>query len=129
MLRVGLDLSPLALTKAGTARYLTNLLDGLEQDPSLEVQRYSFEGSGRLRRIVRDTVWYPVTLPRAARRDGVDVLHCTSMRAPFRSRLPLVVSIHDVAVLRHPERFEGLILRSRSAAPPTASRRGRCAPR
>ena len=27
------------------------------------------------------------------------------MRAPFRSRVPLVVSIHDVAVLRHPETF------------------------
>ena len=105
MLRVGLDVSPLALTKAGTARYLTNLLDGLERDPDLEVHRYSFEGSGRLRRIARDTVWYPVTLPRAAKRDDVDVLHCTSMRAPFRSRIPLVVSIHDVAVLRHPETF------------------------
>ena len=103
VLRVGLDVSPLALTKAGTARYLTNLLDGLERDNSLEVRRYSFEGSGRMRRIVRDTVWYPVTVPRAAKRDGVDVLHCTSMRAPFRSRVPLVVSIHDVAVDMRPD--------------------------
>jgi glycosyltransferase involved in cell wall biosynthesis len=105
VLSVGLDVSPLALTKAGTARYLTNLLDGLERDPSLEIRRYSFGGSARLRRVARDTVWYPVTLPRKARRDRVDVLHCTTMRAPFRSRVPLVVTIHDVAVLRHPETF------------------------
>jgi glycosyltransferase involved in cell wall biosynthesis len=103
--RVGLDVSPLALTKAGTARYLTNLLDGLERDPSLEIQRYSFGGSVRPARIARDAFWYPAALPRAARRDGVDVLHCTTMRAPFRSRVPLVVTIHDVAVLRHPETF------------------------
>jgi glycosyltransferase involved in cell wall biosynthesis len=105
VLRVGLDVSPLALTKAGTARYLTNLLEGLERDSSVEVQRYSFGGSGRLRRVARDTVWYPAALPRKARRDGVDVLHCTTMRAPFRSRVPLVVTIHDVAVLRHPQAF------------------------
>jgi glycosyltransferase involved in cell wall biosynthesis len=105
MLRVGLDVSPLALTKAGTARYLTNLLDGLERDTSLETRRYSFGGSGRLTRVARDTVWYPVTLPRRARRGGADVLHCTTMRAPFRSQLPLVVTIHDLAVLRHPETF------------------------
>jgi glycosyltransferase involved in cell wall biosynthesis len=105
VLRVGLDVSPLALTKAGTARYLTNLVAGLDGDSSLEVRRYSFGGSGRPTRIARDTVWYPLTLPRAAKRDGVDVLHCTTMRAPFRSRVPLVVSIHDVAVLRHPETF------------------------
>ena len=105
MLRVGLDVSPLALTKAGTARYLTNLLDGLERDSSLETRRYSFGGPGRLTRVARDAVWYPITLPRQARRDGVDVLHCTTMRAPVRSRVPLVVTIHDVAVLRHPETF------------------------
>jgi glycosyltransferase involved in cell wall biosynthesis len=49
--------------------------------------------------------WYRYTLPRAARRDGVDVLHCTSMRAPYRSAMPLVVTIHDAAVLRFPQTF------------------------
>jgi glycosyltransferase involved in cell wall biosynthesis len=105
VLRVGLDVSPLALTKAGTARYLTNLLEGLERNPSLETRLYSFGGSGRLTRVARDAFWYPARLPRQASRDAVDVLHCTSMRAPFRSRVPLVVTIHDLAVLRHPETF------------------------
>jgi glycosyltransferase involved in cell wall biosynthesis len=105
VLRVGLDVSPLALTKAGTARYLTNLLEGLERDPTLETRGYELGGPGRLTRVARDMIWYPVTLPRAARRDRVDVLHCPTMRAPVRSRVPLVVTIHDVAVLRHPETF------------------------
>lgn len=102
---MGLDVSPLALTKAGTARYLTNLLEGLDRDSSLEIRRYSFGGSSRLTRVTRDTLWYPVALPRKARQDGLDVLHCTTMRAPFRSRVPLVVTIHDVAVLRYPQTF------------------------
>ena len=105
MLRVGLDVSPLALTRAGTARYVTNLLAGLERDSSLELLRYAWGGPGRLTRIARDTVWYPAALPRAAKRDRLDVLHCPTQRAPFRSRLPLVVTIHDLAVLRHPEAF------------------------
>ena len=33
------------------------------------------------------------------------MLHCPTQRAPFRSDVPLVVTIHDLAVLRHPETF------------------------
>jgi glycosyltransferase involved in cell wall biosynthesis len=103
--RVGIDVSPLALTRAGTARYLTNLLAELDRDPELELRRYSFGGSGRLTRVVRDTAWYLSALPRRAKRDRVDVLHCPGLRAPVRSPMPLVVTIHDVAVLREPRAF------------------------
>ena len=105
MVRLGVDISPLKLTRAGTARYLTNILDGLEADPELELRRYEWGSDGKATRVVRDTGWYRFTLPRAAQRDGVQVLHCPTMRAPFRARMPLVVTIHDAAVLRHPEAF------------------------
>jgi glycosyltransferase involved in cell wall biosynthesis len=104
-LRVGIDTSPLALTRAGTARYLEALLEWLERDNALEVVRYHFGASGRPARIARDVGWYLAALPRLARRDGVDVLHCPTFRAPLRSPLPLVVTVHDLAVLRHPEAF------------------------
>jgi glycosyltransferase involved in cell wall biosynthesis len=107
MLRVGLDTSPLALSKAGTVRYLTHLLDGLEADESIDIRRLYWGGDGRATKIMRDLVWYPTRLSRAARRAEVDVLHCPTMRAPLRSKLPLAVTIHDVAVLRHPEAFNG----------------------
>ena len=107
MLELGLDTSPLALTKAGTARYLTKLLEGLEEEPELELRRYTWGGAGRATKVARDLFWYPAALPRAARKDGVDVLHCPTMRAPLRPKAPLVVTIHDVAVLRHPEAFNG----------------------
>jgi glycosyltransferase involved in cell wall biosynthesis len=122
MLRVGLDVSPLALTKAGTARYVTSLLDGLEAEPEVEVRRYELDGSGRLKKLWRDAYWYRFSLPRAARSDGVDVLHAPTMRAPFRSRVPLVVTIHDLAVVRRPETFNGWTRRYSSYALPRVGR-------
>jgi glycosyltransferase involved in cell wall biosynthesis len=121
MLRVGLDVSPLALTRAGTARYLTSLVEALEHEPDVSLSSYAFGGSGRLAKVARDAYWYLRVLPRLAAREGVDVLHCPSARAPFRSSVPLVVTIHDVAVLRHPETFN-LWTRtySRSALPRVA---------
>ena len=105
MLRIGLDTSPLALTKAGTARYLSNIVDGFEADPEIELHRYDWGGDSKAARVVRDTGWYRFTLPRAVKRDGIQVLHCPTMRAPFRSPVPLVVTVHDAAVLRHPDAF------------------------
>ena len=67
-----MDVSALALTRAGTARHIRSLL---------------------------------AALPLKARRDGMDVLHCPTQRAPTLSRVPLVVTFHDLAVLRHPETF------------------------
>jgi glycosyltransferase involved in cell wall biosynthesis len=103
-LRVGLDVSPLALTRAGAARYIESLLAALPED-EVDVRRYSFGGSSRALVPVRDVGWYLAALPARARRDGVDVLHCPTHRAPVRSAVPLVVTLHDIAVLRHPELF------------------------
>jgi glycosyltransferase involved in cell wall biosynthesis len=99
-----MDISALALTRAGTARHIRSLLAALE-DEDVEVRSYGFGGSSRALVPVRDLGWYLAALPARARRDGVDVLHCPTQRAPVRSRVPLVVTFHDLAVLRHPETF------------------------
>jgi glycosyltransferase involved in cell wall biosynthesis len=104
-LRVGIDVSPLALTRAGTARHIRSLLEVLEEDPGFELLRYGLGGSSRALVPLRDIGWYLAALPARARRDGVDVLHCPTHRAPARSTVPLVVTFHDLAVLRHPETF------------------------
>jgi glycosyltransferase involved in cell wall biosynthesis len=122
MLRVGLDVSPLALTKAGTARYLTSLVERLDAEPEVEVRRYELAGSRRWKKLRRDAFWYRFSLPRAARQDGVDVLHAPTMRAPFRARIPLVVTIHDLAVLRRPETFNGWTRRYSAYALPRVAR-------
>ena len=102
-LRVGIDISPLELTGAGTARYLNKLLEALGREPGLELRPHRFPGSSRAAKIVRDTGWYLGALPVAARSD--DVLHLPAHRGPLLSAAPLVVTLHDLAVLRHPETF------------------------
>jgi glycosyltransferase involved in cell wall biosynthesis len=102
-MRVGFDTSPLRLTRAGTGRYVRELAAALEREPEIELRRYSFGGGGRATAVLRDVAWYPAMLPLRAR--GDDVLHCSTFRAPFRSRPPLVVTFHDLAVLRRPETF------------------------
>jgi glycosyltransferase involved in cell wall biosynthesis len=104
-LRVGIDVSPLAQTRAGTARYVNELTAALERDADVELLRYGFGGTGRAVAAVRDALWYPAVLPTRSHRDAVDVLHCPTFRAPLRSAVPLVVTFHDLAVLRHPKAF------------------------
>ena len=98
-MRVGIDVSPLVQTRAGTARYLRALLD------RNEYEQIGFQGSTRLATIVRDAVWYPLVLPRKAKERAVGVLHCPTFRAPFSTAMPLVVTVLDLAVLRHPGMF------------------------
>ena len=101
-MRVALDVSPLVQTRAGTARYLRGLLRELRRRDDVEVSTRSFGRGDRLSTLARDGVWYPFLLGREA---GADVLHCPTYRGPVRSRVPLVVTVHDLAVLRHPEAF------------------------
>jgi len=101
-MRVGLDVSPLDQTAAGTARYLS-ALDAIEE---VELVRLAFHGHGRGKTLYRDAVWYPVVLPELAKKERLDVLHCPTFRGPLRPvSCPLVVTVHDLAVLRHPETF------------------------
>jgi len=101
--RVGVDTSPLVQTAAGTARHVRGLLRALTGRPGVEIEPLSFGGRGRASSIVRDLLWYPFATARAAR--GLDVVHCTTFRGPIRSAAPLVVTVHDLALLRHPEAF------------------------
>jgi glycosyltransferase involved in cell wall biosynthesis len=103
MFEVAFDTSPLAQTRAGTARYIRGLLGELERSPELRLRRHAFALHGRAAVPVRDVAWYLGALALLARR--ADILHCPSFRAPVRPRVPLVVTFHDLAVLRHPETF------------------------
>ena len=41
-------------------------------------------------------IWEQVALPKAAKADGCQILHCTSNTAPVRTSIPLVVTLHDI---------------------------------
>jgi glycosyltransferase involved in cell wall biosynthesis len=98
---VAVDVTPLAQTRAGTARYLQALLPRVERE--VRVDRMRGFARGRSGTLWLDLAWYPHVLPRRAR--AADVLHCPTYRGPVRTATPLVVTVHDVAVFRHPEAF------------------------
>lgn len=102
-MKVGIDVSPLVQTGAGTARHVRGLLGALEGRPGLELHQLTFGGAGRAGTVARDAGWYPVGIARAAR--NLDVLHCPTMRVPVRARPAVVATVHDVAILRHPAAF------------------------
>jgi glycosyltransferase involved in cell wall biosynthesis len=97
--KVVMDTSPLRMTRAGTARYIRNLLDRIEG-----IEPFSFGGAGRASVLGRELWWYPFRLSTLA---DADLLHCPTYYAPMRPRLPTVVTVHDLAVFRYPAAFGG----------------------
>jgi glycosyltransferase involved in cell wall biosynthesis len=120
VLKVAFDTTPLALTQAGTARHVQGLIAELEHMPKLELQRHAFAAVGRAAVPTRDLGWYLAALPLLAR--GADVLHCPTFRAPVLTPVPLVVTFHDLAVLRHPETFNAWTRRYSRAVLPRVAR-------
>jgi glycosyltransferase involved in cell wall biosynthesis len=102
VIRAAIDVSPLVQTRAGTARYLKGLLRELAVREDVELSTRSFGRGDRLSTLGRDAVWYPFVLGRSG---GADVLHCPTYRGPLKSKTPLVVTVHDLAVFRHPQTF------------------------
>jgi len=98
--KVAVDVTPLRMTGAGTARYLRNLLAHIQ--PELDVRRVAFGDSRKPAILARELAWYPFALGRVT---GVDVLHCPTYYGPVRSRVPLVVTVLDLSVFRHPDAF------------------------
>ncbi len=43
--------------------------------------------------------WEQIALPKAAKKYGCDVLHCTSNTAPVNSKIPLIITLHDIIYL------------------------------
>jgi glycosyltransferase involved in cell wall biosynthesis len=129
-LRVGYELTGLELDAAGSARYITSLRNELEQLEGIELVPLRHEGAlgtGTAGRIVRglrrELAYFPVQLPRRARRLRLDVLHCPAPLAPVRSTVPTVVTVHDILGLDHPEWFtRALALHSRLVLAPVLRR-------
>lgn len=44
-------------------------------------------------------VWEQIILPRAARNEKCDLLHCTSNTAPLFTHIPIVTTVHDIIYL------------------------------
>ena len=92
-MRVAIDVSPLAQTRAGTARYLKGLMRELERRDDVAVSTRSFGGKSRLSTLARDGIWYPFLL---GRERAADVLHfqrtAVLCARAFRSSSPCTTS-------------------------------------
>ena len=56
-------------------------------------------------------LWEQWALPRAARKAGVEILHCTSNTGPLHCRIPLLLTLHDVIFMEGPSRSASLYQR------------------
>lgn len=109
---VAFDVTPTISGRTGIARYTSELADALERQ-GVQVRRFAVgraaypppARSARLRVPARLLErWWPAPPAPSAERlvGGADVVHATGLIVPG-TRRPLVLTVHDLAALRHPE--------------------------
>lgn len=124
-LHVGVNAHLLSLDKsyrsAGINWYIYNLLQRLpDADPGIEYTVFLHEPGyvgregQRLRRSRLPTrrppvriAWEQAVQPWAARRAGLDLLHCPAFVGPLAGSIPFVVTVHDLSFLLFPQGFRG----------------------
>jgi glycosyltransferase involved in cell wall biosynthesis len=114
-MRVLLDTNGLHTTRAGVARYIRGLIRGLQQKAPLAqldtlawpVDNFEFHQPQRaIKTAYRELVWYPWIAPHLVRKRHPDLVHYASCSCVIpRSGVPEVITLHDLALLRHPERY------------------------
>jgi glycosyltransferase involved in cell wall biosynthesis len=126
-LRIGINALFLQQPATGTGQHLYHLLQGLDQldhentyvllsprfrrataprFPELSPRFRNVQGMTALARLGENFEklwWEQVGLLRACGRESLDLLHCPYFASPILSRIPTVVTIHDVIPLLLPE--------------------------
>lgn len=96
-MRIALDAQLTVGTATGIGEYVRGLTTALRTE-GIDVVVLRDEGLDPWR-FDRRLIWDQFVLPRRARRSGADVLHCASGTVPRTARMPIVVTVHDVAWL------------------------------
>lgn len=99
---------------SGTAVYLTRISAALAAVGGLEVVEVwngrrrppAGGGAGSVRNVLADAWWTTVELPRHAHRARAEVIHHPLPAHSPSTRLPQVVTVHDLAFERLPDRFD-----------------------
>ncbi|MEI6689282.1 MAG: glycosyltransferase family 1 protein [Thermoleophilia bacterium] len=110
-LRIAFDLSATRLGQAGVARTALQLADALADRADADVLRIGMgstpaagTASRRALALRLDLAWATRGARAEAAARGADVLHLPLPRGPLSpGRPPTVVTVHDLAVVRHPE--------------------------
>ncbi len=115
-MQVAIDTNGLYTTQAGVARYIRGLLKGLAlmRDAEFDffelgwpVENFGYAQPQRaLKTAYRELFWARQIAPRILRSQRADLLHSTvSCLIPAAEELRQVLTIHDLAFLRFPNRF------------------------
>jgi hypothetical protein len=119
-LRIALDALPLQVRSAGVARYVRGLIDGLTAlDARLDLRLFGLPRPWPLPRAAHwpasvravPSLRYPavmgIGLPRLVHLEAalgeLDLFHATAYAVPRRRRAPVVLTVHDLTLLRAPE--------------------------
>lgn len=115
-MRIAVDTNALYITKAGPARYVTGVLSELRSDhfPDLDVsaiawpvEGFSYRQPARaFKTAFREYIWGKWIAPQTLQHGQFQLLHSPVgiLISPPKG-LKHIVTLHDLAVLRHPERF------------------------
>ncbi len=119
-MKIGINALFLKYPASGSGQYLLHLLNTLEQvdtqneyvlfgpqEITQETLPFPYQATpvpafARGRENIEKVLWEQVTSPAAARKAGVDIFHVPYFAPPLLSRVPTVVTIHDVIPLRLP---------------------------
>jgi alpha-1,3-rhamnosyl/mannosyltransferase len=115
-MHVAVDANACYTTQAGVARYIRGLLRGLHDAsiPNLTTSEFAWpvpnlayrQPLRALKTFYRELIWAPFLAPRHLRQSPPDVYHNTALPIVLPPHpIPHVATLHDLAVLRHPERF------------------------
>jgi glycosyltransferase involved in cell wall biosynthesis len=117
-MRIGIDARELCGRSTGVGRYLGGLLSEWAIDPRARTYEFLLYAPGPVslaldaRRFPTRTVagaggswWEQVQVPPAAAADRLDVWFAPAYTAPLRLAVPIVVAIHDLSFVAHPEWF------------------------
>ena len=131
MFRIGLDAHMAGGHETGNETYVRGLVSGFAQlggDFELNVYHVGRAWQGpaahvSFHRLVTQSPWVRLTvdLPARSVADNLDVLH-TTYTAPLWARCPLVVTVHDISFVSHPEWFSRRDLRVLSRTVPWSMR-------
>jgi glycosyltransferase involved in cell wall biosynthesis len=117
-MHIAIDARELTGQATGAGRYLSQLLTHWNRSPVASRHRYTLYAHRPLTaafdRLETETIirpggggtrWEQCTMLGALRDSGPDVFFAPAYTAPLLSRLPVVLSVHDVSFAAHPEWF------------------------
>lgn len=129
MARVAFDLTVAAYDRGGSGVVARELFNALRAEASHVLEGVTCPGTrpvegrrglrDRAHTLLRDLWWFPHGVATAAARRDAEILHVPMLAGP-RATMPVVITIHDLAIQRYPEAFRGWYRRYVSRTLPRA---------